>query len=332
MEGSFMRRRFAPIAAFVAAILFTFGGTSAWTAEEITAVANPSLTQAAFHNLPRFAAKHGIKLSVRRMGSYTQMQQAVELGAAQVSAIGYVNLVHMAVSGGKPKAKAVSGIFVGGQNVVFHKDVKVNKWKDVEGKTIGRIPGSFVEFLFRVAAKHNGANLSKIKFKDFGFSYATMSQALKQRNVDGLVIWSPGMDMPVVDGFAYFPSISVTDTPVGNVNGLLAMNAEFMAKKPDVANKLVKAFTESTQYYASHPKEMVKAGRAITGAAVPVLQEGMKRAELTNMIYADKARLLAKIAYDGKIVKKDASGNVDNWIDYGPLMRATGKSKKDLGG
>ncbi len=327
-----MRRLTTGLLVLAVTLLFGFGGTVGWTAEEVTAVANPSLTQTAYFNLPRFAKKYGINLKVRRMGSYTQMQQTLETAAADLAAVGYVNLVLMAAAGGDPKAQVVSGIFVGGQNVVFRKGVKITKWKDVEGKTIGRIPGSYVEFLFRVAAKHNGVNLSKVKFKDFGFSYATMNLALKTGLVDGLVIWSPGMDMPVVEGHGYFPPISVEDTPVGNVNGLLAMNTAFMKKNPGVANKLVKAFTESTRYYATHPEAMVKGARANTGADLAVLREGMKHAKLENRMFMKNAKILAKLAFEGGIVKKNAADSVGRWINYKLLMKATGKSKKDLGG
>ncbi|MFQ5914565.1 MAG: ABC transporter substrate-binding protein [Nitrospinota bacterium] len=319
--------------ALVMTLLVGLGGTLGWGAEaDVFAVGNPSLTQVPYFNISRFAKKHGVNVTMRRMGSYTQMQQTVELGASDLAAIGYVNLVHMAVAGGSPKAQAVSAIFVGGQDVVFHKDVKIANWKDVEGKTIGRIPGSFAEFLFRVAATQNGADVSKIRFKNFGFSFATMSLALKQRQVDALVIWSPGMDLPVVEGFGYFPPISVQDTPVGDINGLLAMNTKFLKKKPDVARKLVKAFVEVTNHYSSHPDEWVKGARALTGADVAVLKEGIKHAKLTNMIYAEKAKTLARIAFEGKIVKKDASGAVGRWINYDLLMKATGKNRKALGG
>ena len=327
-----MRRLTTGILALVATFLLGFGGTAGWAAEEVTAVANPSLTQTAFHNLPRFAAKHGVKLKIRRMGSYTQMQQAVETAAADLAAIGYVNLVHMAAAGGAPKAQAVSGIFVGGQNVVFRTGVKITKWKDVEGKTIGRIPGSYAEFLFRVAAKHNGADLTKVKFKNFGFSYATMNLALKKKVVDGLVIWSPGMDMPVVEGHGYFPPISVEDTPVGNVNGMMAMNTAFMKKNPGIANKIVKAFTESTRYYASNSKAMIQGARNLTGASIEILEEGMKHASLENRMFLKNAKTLAKLAFEGGIVKKNVASAVGGWMNYQFLMNATGKSKADLGG
>lgn len=328
-----MRRSLIAGLALALTLWVGFGGTRVGAAEtEVLAVGNASLTQIPYFNIGPFAKKYGINVVMRRMGTYTQMQQAVELGAADFAAIGYVNLVLMAAAGGSPKAQAVSGIFVGGQDVVFHKDVKIAKWKDVEGKTIGRLPGSFAEFLFRVAAAHNGADVSKIKFKDFGFSFATLNFALKNREIDGLVIWSPGMEMPVVEGFAYFAPISVQDTPVGDINGLLGVNTGFMKKNPEVVEKVVKAFAEATQHFASNPEEWVKRGRELLGTDVRVLQEGIKHSKLTNMIYAEKAKTLAKVAHEGKIVKKDASKDIVKWINYDFLMKATGKGRKDLGG
>lgn len=327
-----MKRAIA-VLTFGVALLAGVGGTVGWTAEqEVVAVGNPSVAQVPFFNLDRFAAKHGVKVLIRRMGTFTQAQQAVELGAADVGALGYVSLIQMAVAGGTPKAKVVSGSFVGSQDVVFHKDVKIARWKDVEGKTIARIPGSFAEFLFRVAATHNGVDLSKVRFKDFGFSYATLNLALKRKEVDGLVIWSPGLDMPVVDGFGYFPPISVNDTPMGNINGVLAMNATFLQKSPSAAEKVLRGFVDAIRHFSANPEELVKGARAITGADPSILRESIKHAKLTIQMYEEKAKALAKVAFQEKLVKKDASGVIGQWMDYGLLMKVTGKGRKELGG
>ncbi len=299
---------------------------------DVIAVGNPSMSSVAFFNLPKFAQKMGVKVVTKRMGTFSQAQQAVELGAADIGHIGYVNLLLMAVTGGKPKARAVSGVFVGSEDVVFHKDVKIGKWKDIEGKKVGRIPGSFAEFRFRVAAAYNGADLSKVKFVNFGFSYATLNLALKRRDVDALVIWAPGLVMPIVEGFGYRPKISIHETPIGNINGVLGMNSEFMDKNPGVAEKILKAFVEATEFYRSNHDEWVKEVRALTGADLPVVRESLKYLELTNNMYLKNAKNLAKIAFEKKLVKKDVTDNIGNWIDYKLLMKVTGKSRGDLGG
>ena len=61
-ESKAMRRLTTGLVVLAVTLLFGFGGTVGWTAEEVTAVANPSLTQTAYFNLPRFAKKHGINL------------------------------------------------------------------------------------------------------------------------------------------------------------------------------------------------------------------------------------------------------------------------------
>lgn len=310
-----------------------FAGNLGWTAErEVVAVGNPSLSSVAFFNLPRFAGKLGVKVVMRRMGTFTQAQQAVELGAADIGHIGYVNLLQMAVAGGPPKAKAVSGVFVGSEDIVFHKDVKIASWKDIEGKRVGRIPGSFAEFRFRAAAAHNGVDLSKVRLVNFGFSYVTLNLALKRKEVDALVIWAPGLVMPLVEGFGYRPSISIHDTPIGNINGVLGVSARFVQESPGEAEKIVRAFVEATRHYAGNPEEWVKEVRALTGADLPVVREGLKYLELTNNLYLDKAKSLARIAFKENLVKKDVSDAIGQWIDYGLLMKVTGKSRKDLGG
>jgi ABC-type nitrate/sulfonate/bicarbonate transport system substrate-binding protein len=140
------------------------------------------------------------------------------------------------------------------------------------------------------------------------------------------------MDMPVVEGHGYFPPISVEDTPVGNVNGLMAMNTAFMKKNPGIANKIVKAFTESTRYYASNSKAMIQGARNLTGASIGILEEGMKHASLENRMFLTNAKTLAKLAFGGGIVKKNVASAVGGWMNYQFLMNATGKSKADLGG
>jgi NitT/TauT family transport system substrate-binding protein len=221
---------------------------------------------------------------------------------------------------------------VGAEEVVFHKDVKITSWKDVEGKRIARVPGSFAEFRFRVAAAHHGVDLSKVQLKDFGFSYVTLNLALKRRDVDALVIWAPGMVMPIVEGFGYLPPISIHDTPIGNINGVFGMSTAFLSKNPDVAEKLLRAFVEATQYYAGNAEEWVKGARGITGAEIPVLQEGIKHVELTNNIYMARAVSFAKIAFKENLVSKDASDVIGQWLHYDLLMKVTGKSRKELGG
>ncbi|MBI2880937.1 MAG: ABC transporter substrate-binding protein [Candidatus Tectomicrobia bacterium] len=327
-----MKRRLGLILAVLASVgLFWTSGPSA-AAEKISVVVNPSFGFAFIFDLNRFAKKYDLELTFRRMATFGQQQQALELGQADVGTIGYQNLVLMAVAGGAPKAQAVAGVYLSGQDVVFNKNVKITKWKDIEGKTIARIPGTFAEFLFRAAAIHNGVDLSKVKLKDFAYSPSTLTLSLERRDIDGLVIWVPTLAYPIAKGVGYRPPISVNDTPVGNINALFAASRSFIEGRPDVLVKLMKAYVEAVDAYVKDPDIWVKQARAITGAEQDVLKESLNHITLHAKMYPARARELAKLSHSLNMVKKDVSGTITQWMRFDFLQKATGKSLKELGG
>ena len=279
----------------------------------------------------RFAKKYGIDIEIRKLFTYTQMQQAVELGHANFGSVGYQNLVLMAAAGGPPKVQVVAGIYRAGQDVVFHKDVKISKWKDIEGKNIARVPGSFADFLFRFAARTNGVNMKNVKLTDLRPS-PTMHLALERREVDALVIWVPALAFPIAKGFGYRPSITINDTSIGSINGLMVIRSDVIQKKPKLAVNMTKAYVESLEFYAENKDAWLKDARSLTGSDMDVLLESHKHFIPDRNVYLKNLQALAKNAYTLKMVKKDTSGTVGQWVNYGILMKATGKGKMDLGG
>ena len=77
---------------------------------------------------------------------------------------------------------------------------------------------------------------------------------------------------------------------------------------------------------------MIQGTRDLTGASMEILEEGMKHASLENRMFLENAKALAKLAFEGGIVKKNVASAVGGWMNYQFLMKATGKSKADLGG
>ena len=88
----------------VAALVFSiFVGPTAQrtaSAEKVTMVVGPYVGYVQIWNMKPYAKKYGIDLELRKMFTFTQMQQAVELGQAQAGTVGYQNLVLMANAGG----------------------------------------------------------------------------------------------------------------------------------------------------------------------------------------------------------------------------------------
>lgn len=314
MEGNSVRKCLSFI---VGALVFSiFLGTNpqrAASAEKVTMVVGPYVGYVQIWNMKPYAKKYGIDLEFRKMFTFTQMQQAVELGQAQAGTVGYQNLVLMADAGGPAKAQAVAGVYRRGQDIVFHKDVKISKWKDIEGKTIASVPGSFSYFLFRFAARSNGVDMKKVKLKGLTPS-PTMHLALERRDVDALVIWVPALAFPIANGFGYTAPITINNTAIGTINALLAMGTDFI-QKGKIAVDLMKAYVAAADHFAKDKAAWMKGAKSLTGMKPKVLEESLKFLIFDTKMYPEKLKILAKNAHKLKMVKKDTSGTVTQWMN-----------------
>ena len=106
--------------------------------------------------------------------------------------------------------KVLAGVYLGGQNLIVHKGVTVNSWKDLAGKKIGVAPGTFARILFILTAQENGVDISQLNLINVTAVGTAELQALKNGDLDGFVLFSPVVDRPVVDGYAYYPSAATS--------------------------------------------------------------------------------------------------------------------------
>jgi hypothetical protein len=75
-------------------------------------------------------------------------------------------------------------------------------------------------------------------------------QALKNGDLDGLVLFSPTIDRVVVEGYGYYsPCCNISSTEkLGGVNQILGANTDFLKDRTTVMNFL-KAFVEAKDCY-----------------------------------------------------------------------------------
>ena len=146
----------------------------------------------------------------------------------------------------------------------MRKGVELKSWKDLEGKKIGRPPGTYAGILFTLAAEANNVDLSKVNIVNTTPAGAPELAALKNGDLDGFVLWSPIIDRTVIEGYGYYPAccdIGATQE-FGAGNQLLAANAEFLKDRKLVVSFL-KAYVEGMDYYSKNPDKTRCAGGAI---------------------------------------------------------------------
>ncbi|MGA8615225.1 MAG: ABC transporter substrate-binding protein [Xanthobacteraceae bacterium] len=276
-----------------------------------------------------FAEKAGFRVEYIAAGTNAEMQRNLQSGV-EVGTLGYQSPAVMAELN-VANVKVVAGEQLGGQNLIMRKGVELKSWKELEGKRIGRPPGSYVAILFTLAARENGVDLTKVSLINTTSAGPAELQALKSGDLDGLVLWSPVLDRAVVEGYGYYPpccDIGKTER-YGGGNQILAANTEFL-KDRAVAVRFLKAYTDSLDFYVKNPDKAVSLITEYTGVSKDVIAEAWKhgiwdvRADVSTMI---------NVAKEGPVfgfTKADMSAKVPDYVDMSYLAEAIGKPTEQL--
>lgn len=277
-----------------------------------------------------FAAKYGIKTEMIATNTNAEMQRYVQTGEVQLATLGYQSPAIMAEQGVKT-VKVIAGHYNAGQNLILRKGVKLDSWKELEGKKIGVPPGTYVGVLFILAARANNVDISKINIINITPVGTVELQALRNGDLDGIVMWSPVVDRGVVDGYAVYPSCcSINSTEkFGAGNQLLGANTEFLKDRATVVNVL-KAYVEAKEFYAKNPDKALEVIAQYAGIDQKVLIEALKYANWESRVDIKIAENVAKEGPAFGFTKADQSGNVASFFDLSYLAEATGRQVDQL--
>jgi ABC-type nitrate/sulfonate/bicarbonate transport system substrate-binding protein len=296
----------------------------------IRASANRSASVVSLWGFNPFGKKYGLRVEVNAATTNADMQRAVQTGGVELASLGYQSPAVMAEQK-VSTVKVIAGSYVGGQNLIMRKGVELRSWKDLEGKRIGRPPGTYVMILFTLAAQEFGVDLAKVNLINTTAAGVTELQALKSGDLDGLLHWSPVIDRAVLDGYAYFPSCcDIGATPTyGAGNQLLGASTNFLKDKATALN-FMKAFLEAQEYYSKNQDKAAELIAQYTGASVAVINEALKRSRWDARADIQAAINVAKQGPAFGFTKADMSGEVRNYFDLSLLAEATGKPIAEL--
>lgn len=277
-----------------------------------------------------FAEKHGLRIEMIAAMTNADQQRALQAGGAEVATQGYQNPAIMAEQN-VTNVKVIAGIYLGGQNLIMRKGVELKSWKDLEGKKIGRAPGTYAQILFILAAEANNVDVSKINLVNVTAAGTAELQALRNGDLDGLVMFSPTTDRGVVEGYAYYPpccDISSTEK-FGGRNQILAANTEFL-KDRQTAVSLLKAYMDAKDYYEQNPEKAIEVAVQLSGVARDVVVEAFKHVTLEHRVDVQTAIDIAKEGPKFGFTKANMSDKVASYFDLSYLAEATGKPISDL--
>jgi sulfonate transport system substrate-binding protein len=326
-----IRRRLISAKASIALMLaLTVGWQSPGRAAEgdlkvIRATLSRSLSAPFLWGFNAVGEKYGLRVEVLDALTNADQQRNIQTGGVEIGSVGYQSAAVMAEQN-VANMKIIAGMYVGGQNLIMRKGVEIKSWKDLEGKKIGRAPGTFAQVLFILAAQANGVDISKISLINVTAVGPAELQALKNSDLDGLVMFTPTVDRAVVEGYAYYPACCDIGSTAkfGARNQLLAANTDFL-KDRETAVKFLKAYLDAEKYYLQNRDKAVEVATQYTGVSRDVIEEALKHATLEHRVDIQTAIEIAKEGPKFGFTKTDVSGSVASYFDLSYLSEATGE-------
>ncbi len=327
--GRFVRLSIAPILAGCSLGVLVSSGHAASVPTVKVAVVR-TLAGSVIWGMEPFAEKHGLKVEPVTGANYAEMQRHLAQNAVDAAQLGYQNVAIMADQG-VSGIKVIAGSYTKGQNLVVRKGSGIQQWPDLKAKKIGIVQGSYAAILFQIAARLHGVDPEGITLVNVTGGGTTEIKAMKDGQLDGYVIWAPIMERAVLQGVAEWPKgIDIGDTAELKAgNGIIAASHK-LVQDSATFDRFLKAYVETLNHYRQHPDEWAKLATQVTGADPEATALAAKGLALSHKLV--KATLLGVARYGPQFgyTKRDVSGQVEAYVDLGPLAKALGVNPQDL--
>lgn len=306
-------------------------GSRAWGATPKLKVGylKNAIHHAPFVYLARVSEKYGFSVEILDFVRYADVMLALQKKQIDFGGMGYSNLPAI-IEQKLDNVRAVAGNMNGALDMVMRTGVKLETWKDYEGKKIAVPANSIAEHHLRIDAAEKGFDINKVEIIKMVPGPAALI-ALKQREIDGISAWEPWVAKAVVEGVGYVPKLRVWDNSIGNINGVVGANREFATANRDLTLRFMQAMLESYATLTKNPEEHVKLAMSFTGIDRPVAAKAIENFSYEEKMYLKRGRAYAKVMHQYGLTQADTSERVHEAIDYGFLEAATGKNRRELG-
>ena len=330
------RRQFLTTAGFAAGGLAAGAAPGSWGPPAWAAA--PKLTvgylKNAIHHspfvyLPRIAEKYGFSVELLDFVRYPDVMLAMQKKQIEFGGMGYAQLPGI-IAQKHENVRGIAGNMLGATEMVMRTGVKLESWKDYEGKKIAVPANSMAEHHLRVDAVEKGFDITKVNLLKMVPGPAAII-ALKQGEIDGISAWEPWVAKAVVEGIGYVPKLRIWDNSVGRINGMLGANREFAEANRDLTVRFVKAMIESNTWLTKNLEEHVKVAISFTGIDRAVALKSIENFTYDEKIYMKQTRAYARLVHQYGLTKIDTSAQVHEAVDYSFLEAATGKNRRELG-
>lgn len=140
-----------------------------------------------------------------------------------------------------------------GLALVVPKDSPITSAKELKGKKVAVVKGSFAHHLLVLVLKNNGLSVDDIQF--INMTQADIATALAKGDIDAGAIWEPLITRLEDQGVA---KVLVDGTGIKKGLLVIVANNSFAGKNPELVNAFLKAYQRGSEFIKANPQEAAR--------------------------------------------------------------------------
>ena len=255
--------------------------------------------------------KYNVTVKWTSFAAGPPMNESFAAGQQDIGILGDVPAIVAKASGQNTKIIANASYGEKTLAVVVKPDSNIKDVKELKGKKIAYVKGSYGHHLIGLALENAGLTLNDIE--SVNLPVADIPNAVAKGQVEAGVVWEPSLTKAVKAGQV---KVLIDGTGIKRNNVFYIANDKFAKSNPKIIDAYVTALNKASEYIKSNPQEAAK-----------VLQPDIKLPtdELVNLLpkYIYSPVIEAEDIKELKVVEKflrdqkltSTSVNIDEFVD-----------------
>lgn len=198
-------------------------------------------------------AKVGVTVKWSSFASGPPMNESFAAGEQDVGLLGDSAAIIPKSAGQDTRIIGIASASPTALAVVLPKDSKITSPKELKGKKVAVVKGSYAHHLLALVLQNNGLTTNDIQF--INMQQPDIATALAKGDIDAGAIWEPLITQLTDQGV-----IRVLADGTGIKKGLLVIVAtqDFATKNPELVKILLKNYQRGYEFIKANPEEAAK--------------------------------------------------------------------------
>lgn len=271
---------------------------------------------AVMQNVPAMLAGLNVEIEVASFVRFADARTTLTTGSADVATMGPGDLA-IALAQGVDNVSIVAGIGSSNRFVVERDGVDLKDWADLKGKKLGIPNGSATWMQFAAKLEEVGQPYTSFEAVNIQGGGPNFVQALKNGEVDAIIIWEPFESQPAADKFGHFASnLDYSDSKaIGSELGVIAATSQAMTEKKEALRRFLWAYMACEKQLRDDREKFAKAIADYTGVDSTAAERMSQRLQLGGVLTLDQLKAQSVWMFKSGIIPKDVVGQVGSHYD-----------------